>query len=45
MKKIEKYLIEGSKYKEDLDFRKIMKYGDVYLTSEAIGHCCEALEN
>lgn len=22
-----------------------MKYGDVFLTSEAIGHCCEALEN
>lgn len=33
MKKIEKYIIEGSKYKETLDFRRIMKYGDVYLTS------------
>ncbi len=33
MKKVKKYIIEGTKYEEMLDFKKIMKYGDVYLTS------------
>lgn len=35
--KVERYLVEGGKARETLDFRKLLKNGDSWLTSEILG--------
>ena len=43
--KVEKYLLEGGKGRELLDFRKLLKNGDSWLTSDLLGCLNQALED
>lgn len=42
---MEKYLVEGGKARETLDFRKLLKSGDSWLTSEIFGCLHESLDD
>jgi hypothetical protein len=43
--KVERYLLEGAKAKGSLDFRRLLKNGDSWLTSELLGCLNEAMED